>query len=536
MQDAKLTPIYSPHPAESLDPQAVIQAAGYQQTGPQGENYPLLPWPLEALPGTIWRNLWTGTPVRIASISTDQDGNQVAITEDEAEAEDEVDAYHPRIGSWQGDRFCIAGWVRVDHLPPATRLAWQCVEIAYLHEQMYEGHTPRWQKQVQEEWAIAIKQARHLAAEHSLPIPSNILPYRTFSKSRLPVKDLPEPSDIRLTISKVWNYTFDSLQALLATAPGKIALHVPCPSVDNLRLLVEGMEEYLRALFIGETIAEFCETIAAYQANVHIYFVFRPRDIDGLASKLLWLGDGLHEDPGNEDIEDEDLDDEDTENAVSEAREAFESEVDELAETMTRRVLRFPHLGDNYLELSVLNEGDSWDEEAEEGEAKEYPGRKFGFWRSCASNNVGFDVYMSSSTWILPLDADIELLFATYRIFEDGIPDLYEAIPVTIGGFLPLVFNQTLVVHYPLDEITKAQQCAEAILLANSNIHERIPANTSITKVLLSEDGLLLIASDAIAQYVLFADSLSKVSSTVLHHVSEDLRILSALANEKTGK
>ncbi len=536
MQDTKLTPIYSPHPAESLDPQAVFLASDHQQTGLQSDDYPLLPWPLEALPGTTWRNLWTGTPVRIASISTDQGGNQIPITEDEAEAEDEVDAYHSRIGSWQGARFCIVGWVRVDHLPPAARLAWQCVEIAYLQEQIHEGHAPGWQKRVQEEWAIAIKQARHLAAEYNLPIPPNILPYRTFSKSRLPIKDLPEPSDIRLTISKVWKYTFDSLQALFATAPGKIALHVPCPSVDNLRLLAEGMKEYLRALFIGETIAEFCETIAAYQENVHIYFVFRPRDIDGLASKLLWLGDGLNEDPVNEDIEDEDLDDEDAENAVSEAREAFEAGLDELAETMKRRVLRFPHIGDNYLELSLSNEGDSWDEEAVEGDAKEYPGRKFGFWRSCASNNVGFDVYMSSSTWILPLDADIELLFATYRIFEDGIPDLHEATPVTIGNFLPFVFNQTLVVHYPLDEITNAQQCAESILLANSSINGQIPANTSITKVLLSEDGLLLIASDAIAQYVLFEDSLSKVSSTVLHHVTEDLRILSALANEKTRK
>lgn len=255
-----------------------------------------------------------------------------------------------------------------------------------------------------------------------------------------------------------------------------------------------------------------------------------------MASKLLWLGDGLNEGPDNEDIEEEDLDDEDAENAVSEAREAFEAELDELAETLKRRVFRFPHLADNYLELSVLNADDWWDQEAEEGDAKKYPEQKFGFWRSCVSNNVGFDVYMSSSTWILPLDADIELLSATYRIFEDGIPDLYEAIPVTIGSFLPLVFNQTLVVHYPLDEITKAQQCAEAILLTNSSVHERIPANTSITKVFLSKDGLLLIASDAIAQYILFEDSLSTVSSTVLHHVTEDLRMFSALSNEKTGK
>jgi hypothetical protein len=55
------TTIYSLLPAEAFDPIEIVQAArGVQDRSVQSltpDDYSPLPWPLEALPGTTWRNI-----------------------------------------------------------------------------------------------------------------------------------------------------------------------------------------------------------------------------------------------------------------------------------------------------------------------------------------------------------------------------------------------------------------------------------------------------------------------------------------------
>ena len=136
-----------------------------------------------------------------------------------------------------------------------------------------------------------------------------------------------------------------------------------------------------------------------------------------------------------------------------------------------------------------------------------YPERKYRFWRSFASKRIGFDFYASSNSWILPLEADIENLLVEYGGFRQGIPDLHEAIPLTVGNFRPVVFNKKYVAGYPSREIARAQKCAEKVFShrLNTDLAGR-PLNI-INRVFLDEEGNLLVASDQVAQYILFRES-----------------------------
>ncbi len=63
------------HPSEPLDPQQVIQTAQHQENDLEASNtYPPLPWPFEALSGTIWRHLPNGLSMRIDHIGADDEG------------------------------------------------------------------------------------------------------------------------------------------------------------------------------------------------------------------------------------------------------------------------------------------------------------------------------------------------------------------------------------------------------------------------------------------------------------------------------
>ena len=123
------TPIYSPHPAEPRDPARVIASAQRQKKGLKASrSYPSLPWTLEELPGTTWRHVPGGLPMRIDRIGTDEEGKPMPIPSEEIIHPGE---FLPELGCWWNDRFCIESWVRVDHLPPAVQLEWVRSEIAH---------------------------------------------------------------------------------------------------------------------------------------------------------------------------------------------------------------------------------------------------------------------------------------------------------------------------------------------------------------------------------------------------------------------
>ncbi len=127
--DRTMTRLYSPFPADNLDPHLITQKLQKRETILQ-----ILPWPLEALPGTTWCNVHTGSRSLIIKICTDCWGKLVPFA-----AGDED---FSTLGWWQDDCFCIADWVRIDHLPASGQLAWFCHKIDYLQKQIKQQVIP----------------------------------------------------------------------------------------------------------------------------------------------------------------------------------------------------------------------------------------------------------------------------------------------------------------------------------------------------------------------------------------------------------
>lgn len=91
--------------------------------------YTLLPWKLEDLPGTTWRNVWTFSSYTVQKIQENNWGKLGPDPEDLA-------GVLFSIGLWRGDRFCIEHWVRVDHLLPKNQLDWAIERVAHCQKQL----------------------------------------------------------------------------------------------------------------------------------------------------------------------------------------------------------------------------------------------------------------------------------------------------------------------------------------------------------------------------------------------------------------
>ena len=88
-----MTRVYSPFLADNLDPYLITQKLQKRETALQ-----ILPWPLEAFPGTMWCNVHTGSRSLIIKIGTDRRGRSVPF----AEGDEDFSS----LGGWRDDRFC----------------------------------------------------------------------------------------------------------------------------------------------------------------------------------------------------------------------------------------------------------------------------------------------------------------------------------------------------------------------------------------------------------------------------------------------
>jgi len=469
--------------------------------------------------------------MRIDRIGTDEEGKPMPIPSEEIIHPGE---FLPELGYWWNDRFCIESWVRVDHLPPAVQLEWVRTEIAHRRatEMLVCLDWPA-RKHAEEEAAVALRLARAFAEQHGLPLPPELFPVRTFPRPSAPGETpLQESqSDVHLAGSDLSQYSYDSLLAQLSTASRNIALDVACPSVNELYLpaMQKGAQEYLLALYVGETIAECCEEIAACAHPKHVSFVLRPRASEELARKLLWLAPALRGPAGEGGVD----------GACRRLLKRF-------ASTIGDRVLRFPALGDKYLEYDIEPIAVNLSLRMPVQQNRKRPEQSYGFWRSCVGNALGVEIYLSPLVWILPRHEDLARLLPRFEAFREGIPDLHEAVLLEVKNFFPIVYHRQRAVRCSLDLITDAQRCAEAIVRAKyypaprpwevdlrqpQEMSNSVP-NIDITNLMLSEKGDLLVATDALAQYIVFENGLHDVSPEIVRLMLKDVAVLSSLVAE----
>lgn len=85
--------------------------------------YSILPWSLEELPGTSWRNAHTAKVVSVQRLGENRWG--------EIGPDPWASGGMFSIGLWRDGQFCIEHWVRVDHLPAEMQIEWAKEHVAH---------------------------------------------------------------------------------------------------------------------------------------------------------------------------------------------------------------------------------------------------------------------------------------------------------------------------------------------------------------------------------------------------------------------
>ena len=92
-------------------------------------NPTLLPWTMEELPGTTWRNAYTFAAETVKELNTDNFGK---TGPDPAETSGIMFS----LGLWRSGQFCIEHWIRVDHLPAKVQQAWAAARVGYCRQEV----------------------------------------------------------------------------------------------------------------------------------------------------------------------------------------------------------------------------------------------------------------------------------------------------------------------------------------------------------------------------------------------------------------
>jgi hypothetical protein len=181
------TPLYSPLPCDASLSYEQFYAICEGQESLSRECYPTLPWSMETLIGTIWRNIHSGEAQTVHHIGINQFGRPVLCS---APAEPLRGQDQEIIGFWSGDRYIVEQWVRIDQQSEEAQLRWFGVELAWLRgkivfcedkiaEYRWDTTNHNLQKRAQKEYQLQLRvvetRMRDFAAGHHLSIPLEVL-------------------------------------------------------------------------------------------------------------------------------------------------------------------------------------------------------------------------------------------------------------------------------------------------------------------------------------------------------------------------
>jgi len=115
--------------ARQVEEARTCRRAAFRARKRPQDKYILLPWSMEELPGTTWRNAYTLHAHTIKVLATDR-WDRLGPDPDEQT----LGMF--KVGLWRDDRFCIEHWVRVDHLPARIRQAWAVKRVRYCRKEL----------------------------------------------------------------------------------------------------------------------------------------------------------------------------------------------------------------------------------------------------------------------------------------------------------------------------------------------------------------------------------------------------------------
>jgi hypothetical protein len=347
-------------------------------------------------------------------------------------------------------------------------------------------------------------------------------------------------SPIELRIHRLNTFEPDELEFILSHTKETVTLEVPCPAIGSSYR--DTAYDLLDALFVGETIAEFCNAISFYggwdetQKCKTINFVFSPQNSTELAKKLHWLSFRFREWEEDNGIE-----------------EGIHEEIIDFQEHLglfDKKKLHFPLLADDYFSNYMASLGeDSYDaaddisdiseiDKNNPAQIQSYISHKYNYLQSMYEQNLPGDLYYSleDSTWIVFSDSLIEIatleqLLENYRNHVFKPLELQEASVIATQTFDTIVLNKLEAVKYPFERLTKAQECVAEIYSIKNGAKIDISKSTRVKKNLLSSYGDILIVVDQMAQYIFFGDLLPKIPMETLSKFAKSSSILEAYLN-----
>lgn len=333
-------------------------------------------------------------------------------------------------------------------------------------------------------------------------------------------------------------FTHDSLREhLLEHENFKIAVRLP--SIGWAQSPVSIADDYLFALYFGESISPFCQEISCtiehgrecHRVIFDVHPIKEEATLNGLASEILRFCD--------------------TDDDKESGRRFWDTLEEFRIDLSPDQILTFPELADEYMVNLIAGTYDwGFDADEEREHYAQYPEEEFGFFRSYISPHVNYAVYTSTWAWIVPSYSmyrefipDLDQLLLLYAGFGNKLPVMQEANVFSIGVLQPVILNKWVMMLFPRENYEVARECANAILKKMTTVTKREHLEKSVSlfhaprpllafSVRLSEDGHLMIIRDEIAQYIFFRNSPDTSFREGLNSLSKGLNSLSNLQEE----
>lgn len=291
----------------------------------------------------------------------------------------------------------------------------------------------------------------------------------------------------------------------------RITLEIPFDSINIANSNLDIMQDYLDVSYLSENIAKHSKIIDYGSATRDTYYLsfiisFQPQNITELTDFI--YSNSKSYSKKTELNTDEIFD-------YQENISAYESQLEEFE-------FYFPDLIDNFY-ANLVNAGyfqiaaDYHEDEEKylEEEFRKYPERRFGFWKSAASQKLKAEIFVSSDSWIIPAKYDIQKILTEYsgveRKFEINAAEKFEYKGKTLFS------NQYCAVWNTVkSELSKARNCA------NHSLQEHIELKTKDrTTYLLSEFGDVLIVKDSFFYHVFYLNN-AKLNFNELNSIRND--------------
>ncbi len=194
------TQVYSLLPCDASLSYEHLDAS--DQESQSRECYPALPWQMETLVATTWRNIHSGEIQTVHHIGINRFGKPVLCTAPAKSSKPERQDLEI-IGFWSGERYIVEQWTRVDHQSEEAQLRWFGVERAWLHEQIvfcdckiaeYRWDTTnrtlqkRAKTEYQRQLCVTEAGMHEFATRYDLPIPFEVLNSGIVGSERAPAQ------------------------------------------------------------------------------------------------------------------------------------------------------------------------------------------------------------------------------------------------------------------------------------------------------------------------------------------------------------